>query len=87
MTKLGEIACPLKFNVDVDTKFDPFTVSAKVPLPAMIETGERVLAKGTGLLTVKLKEPDVPPPGPGLETVTGKLPAFAIEDAGIVTFN
>ena len=49
--------------------------------PAVAEDGLRVVRVGTGLLTVKLTALEVPPPGVGLKTVTGKVPAEAISAA------
>jgi hypothetical protein len=42
-----------------------------------------LVSDGAVLLTVKFNDPDVPPPGVGLNTVTERLPAEAMSDAGI----
>jgi hypothetical protein len=53
-------------------------VRVKSEPPADAELGERVERVGTGLLMVKVCDPDVPPPGVGLKTVTVAVPAVAI---------
>jgi hypothetical protein len=65
----------------------PVTVRVSGPLPAEAEEGDRLVIVGAGLLaacTVKLTEAEVPPPGAGFETVTGKVPALARSLAGTV---
>ena len=56
--------------MDVGTKFDPLTVRLKALLPARMLTGDKELIAGTGLLTVKARLPELPPPGDGLLTDT-----------------
>jgi hypothetical protein len=70
------------------TKLEPFTVSVKAGLPANVLVGDRLLSEGTGLVfvTVKLTGVEVPPPGAGLTTITGTLPAVAISAAVICAF-
>ena len=53
-------------------------------LPAVALVGEREVIVGRGLLTVKLTAVEVPPPGPGLVTVTGNVPACAMSAAVMV---
>lgn len=58
-------------------KFVPVSVRVKAAPPAVAVVGLIKVSVGTGLfaaLTVKLTEAEVPPPGAGLVTVTGKLP-------------
>jgi hypothetical protein len=71
-------------TTEVGTKFVPVTVRVKVELPAITETGLRPVVVGTGLLTVKVRAPDVPPPGVGLKTVTEAVPAVAMSAESIV---
>ena len=54
--------------------------------PAVAEDGLRVVRVGTGLvaITVKLTALEVPPPGVGLKTVMGKVPAEAISAVAMV---
>jgi hypothetical protein len=63
----------------------PFTVKVNVPRPAVLDEGLRLEIVGVGLLTVKVRLPDVPPPGSGLVTDTFRGPAVLIADAGTVT--
>jgi hypothetical protein len=77
LTNVVVRAEPLKLTVEVETKFVPFTVSVNALSPAVFVVGEILVVVGTGLFTVKLTEFEVPPPGEGFVTTTGKLPAVA----------
>jgi hypothetical protein len=56
--------------------------------PAVAVGGLRLeIAGAEGLLIVKVRELDVPPPGVGLNTVTWAVPATAMSEAGIVAVN
>lgn len=68
-------------------KLLPFTESVNAPLPATMELGFNEPITGAGLEIVKAKELDVPPPGAGLETVTGAVPAEATSDALMAACN
>jgi hypothetical protein len=57
--------------VDEETKFVPVTVSVKAPPPAVAKAGFSEVSVGAGLSTANVKEFEMPPPGDGLETVTG----------------
>jgi hypothetical protein len=59
-------------------------VSVKLDPPAVVEAGLIEVNVGDGLLTVKLKDPEVPPPGAGFVTVIGMVPPEAILAAEIV---
>lgn len=64
----------------------PVTMRVNAGPPAVAELGERVVMVGTGLvagLMVKVRAPDVPPPGVGLKTVTLAVPAVAMSVAGM----
>lgn len=80
-------AIPLKRTVEPETKLLPFTVSVKLPLPAVTEVGEMLVMEGTGLLlvpvTVNTAAVEVPPPGVGLVTVTLNVPEPVRSEAGI----
>jgi hypothetical protein len=56
----------------------PLIVRVCEAVPAVTNVGDKLVMVGTGLIavTVKLTE-DVPPPGVGLMTATGKTPAVA----------
>src|SRR5882724_2114757 len=54
---------PFTCTRDPFTKFEPFTVSVKVPLPTTTVAGDRLVSDGTGLLTVKVRDALAPPPG------------------------
>lgn len=53
---------PFQRTVDEDMKFDPLTVSVKVPPPAPALEGEREVRLGTGLLVTGVLPPPPPPP-------------------------
>lgn len=57
-------------TTEVLMKLLPFTVKVKAAPPAIAEFGTSVLNAGTGVLTVKLRTFDVPPPGAGFNTLT-----------------
>ena len=66
------------------TKFVPLTVSVKLDPPAITLLGERLVIVGTGTAeTAKLTAFEVPPPGTGLFTATGKFPTAAMSLARI----
>lgn len=81
LTKVVVFAAPLNFTTEVETKFVPLTVSVNAAPPAVALVGESEVIVGTGLFTVKLVAAEVPPPGAGLVTVTGKVPAVAMSAA------
>lgn len=54
----------------------------KAAPPKTAVAGESEVNAGTGLLIVKVAVLDEPPPGAGLVTCTGAVPAVAISDAG-----
>jgi len=83
-TKVVLRAEPLKSTVDDALKFVPVTVSVNCAPPAIVEVGEREVVVGSGLLTVKVCEPEVPPPGPGFTTVIRSVPPIAMDDDGTV---
>jgi len=82
LTKVVVSAVPFHIMVDAFTKLLPVTVKVKAAVPAVRLRGDNEPATGTGFLTVKETEPDVPPPGAGLDTVTGTVPVAAISLAG-----
>jgi hypothetical protein len=68
-------------TVELELKFVPVTVRVTAALPAETVVGERLLAPGTGLLTVKVVTRDGLPPW--FLTVTKGVPATAMALAGI----
>lgn len=78
LTSVVIATVPLKFTNEEELKFVPFTVSVNAAAPLVALVGESVVMVGTGLFTVNVEIPDVPPPGVGLDTVTLNVPAAAI---------
>jgi len=75
---------PLNCTVAPLAKPVPFTVSVKPTPPVVTLAGEReVMVRFDGLLIVKGKFPEVPPPGAGFVTATLTVPAVAISAAVI----
>ena len=66
-------------------KFVPVSVSVKPLLPKVVDVGEIEARVGTGLFTVSVCAPDVPPPGAGFTTVMESVPPTAILLDGMVT--
>src|SRR5215471_11156420 len=64
---------PFTWTMDPLTKFEPVAVNVNAGPPTVAEVGEMLVSDGAVLLTVKFNDPDVPPPGVGLNTVTGRL--------------
>ena len=62
-------------------KFVPVTVSKKLLPPSFVLLGDKLVNVGTGLdaaaFTVKFTAAETPPPGTGLNTVTGIVAALA----------
>jgi hypothetical protein len=83
LTKVAAIELPLNEIVPPEMKPVPLTVSVKVAPPTRALAGESDVIVGTGLFTVNVAAVDVPPPGPGLVTVTLNVPALAISGAVI----
>jgi hypothetical protein len=78
-------AKPLKSTIDEALKLVPLTVSVKDNPPAVTGVGLMEVVVGTGLLTVSVCAPEVPPPGVGFTTVIVSVPPTAIWAAVIVT--
>jgi hypothetical protein len=77
-TKVVARAVLFHCTVEDDTKFVPVTVNVKPGSPAKAEFGLSDTAVGAGLSTVKVNAVVVPPPGPGLDTVTMFVPPVAM---------
>ena len=67
------------------TKPVPVIVNGKVAPPAVALVGESEVTVGNGLLIVKGKVPEVPPPGGGSLTETLIVAPVAMSVAGICT--
>jgi hypothetical protein len=68
---------PFAVPSDLETNPVPFTVMARVLLPAKTPVGEIEVTTGTGLFTglmVSVSELEVPPPGAGVTTRTVIVP-------------
>ena len=59
----------MNLTTELPTKFEPVTVNVKASSPAPLVDGLMLISVGTGLLTVNVRELDVPPLGDGLKTV------------------
>src|SRR5436189_279917 len=81
LTKVVMRSAPFQRTTDELLKFVPVAVSVNAALPASALGGEIELSVGTGLLIVNVEAPEVPPPGVGLKTVTGDVPAVAMSAA------
>jgi hypothetical protein len=81
-TKVVTRSCPFHWTTELALKFVPFTVKVKPGSPAILLSGSMLVIVGTGLLMVNVAVPEVPPPVPGLKTVTSAVPAVAISPAG-----
>jgi len=80
---------PPHFTTAPLTKLVPLTVSVKPAPPAVAEEGLKPVRLGTGLdaWIVKLRAPEVPPPGAGLKTVRLAVPTLAMSAAVIAALN
>ena len=61
------------------------SVNVKPLLPKVVDVGVIEARVGTGLFTVSVCDPDVPPPGAGFTTVIRSVPPTVMSVAGIVT--
>src|SRR5207302_15154 len=79
-------AVQVQRTTEAVTKFVPVTVSVNCAPPATTDAGLSAVVVGIGLLgavIVKVCGFEVPPPGAGLNTVTGAVPAVAMSAAEI----
>ena len=87
LTKVVVRSLPSQRTTALEMKFEPFTVRVKAAAPANTPDGEREVSAGSGLLMVKVRELEPPPPGAGLNTVTWAVPAAAMSPTGITAVN
>jgi hypothetical protein len=79
---------PFHWTTESVAKPVPLTVSVKAAPPAVRDDGLMLEIAGTGgLLIVKVRALEVPPPGAGLNTVTWAVPATAMSAAVIAAVN
>jgi len=78
---------PAKLTTEFDTKFVPFTVRVKAPLPTVALAGEMLVVVGPLLFTVRVCALDVAPPGAGFVTVMLNVPPVVRSLAGIAAVN
>ena len=72
------------------TKFEPFSVKRKLRLPALTDDGFNDASKGAGLEVASIAnsaDPELPPPGVGLTTLTVAVPELAMSAAVICACN
>ena len=81
LTRVVVRLTPFQRTTDALLKFVPVATSVNAALPATALVGEIELSVGAGLLIVNVEAPEVPPPGVGLKTVTGAVPAVAMSAA------
>jgi len=74
---------PFQFTTALPSKLVPLTVRVKLLPPAIVEVGAIDVVVGAPKMTVKVFSFEVPPPGAGLVTVTGYVPAVVTSLAGI----
>src|SRR5262249_33797319 len=76
---------PFQRTCELEATFEPVTVRLKPAPPAVADVGLRreMAGAGAGAVMVKVAAPEVPPPEPGLNTVTAACPVEATSAAGI----
>src|SRR5260370_3318888 len=75
---------PFTWTTDPLTKFVPLTVRVKAGPPTVVALGEILVSEGTGLLTVRERDPLAPP---GFTTVMERVPAEAMSLAGMAALS
>ena len=75
---------PFQLTTELLTKLEPLAVRVKPTLPIAALVWLMLLRTGSGLLIVKVRGEEVPPPGVGLETVTAAEPVDSIRLPGTV---
>ena len=86
-TSVGVSTVDPNVTVAPATNDDPVIVIGKFAAPAVADAVPSVIAPGNGLTTPSTSAADVPPPGPGLVTVTPMLPVDESDATGTVTCN
>src|ERR1700689_5684988 len=81
-TKVVAMGFPFQETTDEGTKPLPATASVVADAPASTLGGVMAVIAGTGLFTLKLIPPEVPPAGVGLDTATAAMTPMASFAAG-----
>jgi len=87
LRKFVTTGVPAKLTTEVGMKSLPETLKVTSGPPAGALAGSRLVAIGTGLLTVNISGVETPPPGAGFVTVTGKIPPLTICAAEMCAVN
>jgi hypothetical protein len=87
LTKVVVRALPFHCTVEPDRKLVPVIERVNAAPPAVALEGESDVALGAGLLMVKVRAFDVPPPGEGSTTVAEAVPDVVISLAEIAAVN
>ena len=80
-------SAPFHWTTAPETKLDPLTVNVKSCPPVTTVVGVIEVSLGSGFVMLTPSELEVPPPCPGLNTVTTALPEAVRSLAGIAAFN
>src|SRR5450432_4568656 len=72
--KVVDLTLPLNFTTEAGTKFAPLTTTVKSPPPFTAEPGVSTLMVGGGKAAVRVRLPEEPPAGAGLNTATFARP-------------
>lgn len=86
-TNVVVLSLPLNRTTEPLTKAVPLTVNVNPAAPTIAADGDKLLMVGTGFTTVSGNVAEAPPPGAGLKTAIGKLPAAAMSLARICAVN
>src|SRR6266849_3843972 len=81
---------PLTWRTEVPEKLVPAAVTVTAGPPAATVVGPMLVSVGAGrggVVTVKARAFEVPPPGPGLTTLTWAVPTLAISVAGMLAWS
>jgi hypothetical protein len=70
-TNVVDRLCPFHWTAELVKKLEPDAVSTNPDPPAIADVGLMLHNAGTGPFTVNVTAFEVPPPGAGLNTVTG----------------
>ncbi len=84
LKKLVLSATPFQVIAVDGTNPLPFTVTGRSGEPTFALAGLKLVMAGTGLFTVKVIAPDVPPPGVGFSTVSFAATPLVKSEAGMV---
>jgi hypothetical protein len=88
-TKLVVRADPLTWTMDVAEKFAPIAVNGMADPPAIAVVGLMPVSEGArfGATTARGREPEVPPPGGGVITLTWAVPTPVMSAAEMLAWS